>query len=153
MESEKLLSKDCNFRLLSLFPMYLRGPFADTNKHFAPVSTMEPADAGKYTSKILLGLLYYQLNCQQSSHSSPKGPSLSRPWLGCWTQAWSMNFFSVSQVGAYLTQTWMKAESMKQGSRYLSASFFHALADVCGLGNLAMTQQITPPLIIISTAY
>jgi hypothetical protein len=59
MESRKLLSKEGNFHLLSPLPMWLKSPLADTNIHFAPVSTTEPLNAGKETSKTLLDLPYY----------------------------------------------------------------------------------------------
>lgn len=45
--------------------MCLGSPLADANEHFAPVSTMKSPDAVKQISKILLGLLYHLLNCQQ----------------------------------------------------------------------------------------
>lgn len=81
MESEKLVSKDCDIPPESSLPMCLRGLSADTNTGFAPVSTTKSPDAEKQTSKILPGLLHHQMNCQQSSHSGPKGPGTYGPCL------------------------------------------------------------------------
>ena len=66
--------------------MCLRAPLADMDKHFAPVSNVESPDAGKHTSKNLSSFLHHQLNCQQSSHSSPKGPGMYEPWQGMDTE-------------------------------------------------------------------
>lgn len=151
---EKLVSKRCNFPLLSPLPMCLRGPLADTDKHFAPVSTTKSPDAEKQTSKILLGLLHtIGWIISKVPTAGPEDQVFTGLGYGCWTRGWRKN----SPPSHRWEPVWPRcgqAESIKQRSgTYQPHSVMPWQISDCRQGNRAMRQQTMPVSCHFSTAY
>lgn len=115
--------------LLRSLSMWLRGPFANVNKHF---STMELLDSGKQKIKTSGVFCITEWTVSRAPTAAPEPVS----WLGCRTHDRRLSYCLISSSAR---QRW---DELAPQSKDDTVYQFHlyVLVDVCRPGNLATTQ-------------
>lgn len=151
MQSEKLLSKDCNFPLLSSLPMCFWGPFADIPASILFLLALWNLDARKHVTR------HYWASCitnwivSKVPTATLKDQACVGPGYSCWAHAWRKTSLSHRWEPIWPRCGWVHEVRIML---FISLTFFYALLWWISVDR-AIWQRCNKqhPSLIVSTAY